>query len=1225
MAGRSHPRPGSLSRRHTRSHLLESLESRILFSFGVSTGSISSPSNSVLVVDNGGNLKFSVVTGGSITSTLHMGDIASIQYKVNGAYKEMLASYSLTSRYSHYEQGLGSTTKITYTVDNANGWILVTCDDSNEASGGVIQYYAVRRNDDNLYMASLPTDVNNGPGEGRFIAYLSKSVFTNVPPESNISQNTGAVEGSDVFHNADGTTASKFYSTTDMQTDLYHGVTGSNVGAFMFMGNRETSSGGPFFKDIQFQTTSAATEIYNCLFTGHTQTEPYRQGLKGPYALQFTNGSAPTPPDYSWMENLHLQGWIAAAQRGNLTGTESGVAPGHAPTITLANPNAQYWTTPDASGNYAISGIIPGTYTETLFQDQLEIGTAHVTITAGSTTTGNITSEWNNSSTLWSIGAWDGTPLGFLNSDKIQIMHPTDVRMDPWPSSTTYTIGASTPDQFPMIQAKDVNNSTRIVFTLTPQQAATNLTLRIGDTFAFAGGRPFITVNAGTATAWTSAIPAPPPNLNSRGITRGTWRGFNLLYTYDIPAGKLVAGANTIDISVASGSSGAGFLSPNIVYDAVDLVANQPPTVAQAASASPAPVTGTTTTLTVLGADDSREANLVYNWSSTGPAAVTYSNNGSNAAKITTATFTAPGTYTFTATIKDASGRTVTSSTSVNVVRTATGFGIAPASATVLPGGTLQLVAGALDQFGTLMTPASNVSWSLTSGPGALSPTGLFLAPATPGDTTTIQASAAGNVASTTITVAAATALYTANDGNTSTLTDSSGNNQNAPLTPPISYTPGVSGNALSLSGGFAQLPAGIVSSLSDFTISAWINVSSLSNWQRIFDFGTGTTSYMFLSPDAGGTNKIRFAITTSGGSGEQRLDGPALSANTWTHIAVTLAGQLATLYVDGQPVATNPNMTLSPAALGNTALNYLGKSQFPNDPALLGAIDDFRIYPVPLSADQVLELAAPTLIAPASTPSSTLFTNSASLAVSATDVTAGESALTYTWSTLNTPPAPVTFDNNGTNAAKNTTATFTRAGVYTLQVAIKNPAANITTTSTLTLSVFPGDANQDGKIDLSDLSTVLNHIGANTSDWTSGNFDGAPTVDLTDLSYVLNNFGQALTPAASPASATQSLATLPATPQAPAPSSEPAPAPTPIDTPTTTLVSAQLPTESQQPPLPTPASAQTPPPAAPPIAAKKPPHHAPIKHKTPAKHPPKPPKAFIPFHGHYRWFGGRR
>ena len=45
------------------------------------------------------------------------------------------------------------------------------------------------------------------------------------------------------------------------------------------------------------------------------------------------------------------------------------------------------------------------------------------------------------------------------------------------------------------------------------------------------------------------------------------------------------------------------------------------------------------------------------------------------------------------------------------------------------------------------------------------------------------------------------------------------------------------------------------------------------------------------------------------------------------------------------------------------------------------------------------------------------------------------------------TPPATVAFSINGSNAAKATTATFTKAGLYNLQVTIKN-AAKLTATS---------------------------------------------------------------------------------------------------------------------------------------------------------------------------------
>ena len=383
----------------------------------------------------------------------------------------------------------------------------------------------------------------------------------------------------------------------------------------------------------------------------------------------------------------------------------------------------------------------------------------------------------------------------------------------------------------------------------------------------------------------------------------------------------------------------------------------------------------------------------------------------------------------------------------------ATGFAVTPQNTTVVPGSTLQLVGGTADQFGNAMTALSTVTWSVISGGGTINSAGVYTAGATPGSVVVRGTGTAGAFGNAIITITPAVALYTANASSGTTLADSSGNNKNATLTGAAAFGPGVSGNALTLTGGSALLPTSIVSGLNDFTISAWIKITTLANWARVFDFGSGTGSYMFLTPDAGGTNALRFAITTNTNSNEQQLNGPAITPGVWTHVAVTLAGNVATLYVNGIAVATNTNMTIHPTALGATTQDYLGKSQFTGDPNFTGSIDDFRIYGQALSASQILQLAAPSIVNAPAASAAPVITTHTNLSVLGNDVTAGEPALTYTWSTTGTPPAAVTFSINGSNAAKNTTATFTHAGTYNFLVTITNPGG-ITTTSPLTVIV---------------------------------------------------------------------------------------------------------------------------------------------------------------------------
>ncbi|MGA2060941.1 MAG: hypothetical protein ABSG67_10700, partial [Thermoguttaceae bacterium] len=96
----------------------------------------------------------------------------------------------------------------------------------------------------------------------------------------------------------------------------------------------------------------------------------------------------------------------------------------------------------------------------------------------------------------------------------------------------------------------------------------------------------------------------------------------------------------------------------------------------------------------------------------------------------------------------------------------------------------------------------------------------------------------------------------------------------------------------------------------------------------------------------------------------------------------------------------------------------------------------------------------APTVAtAASSSPSSRIGPGTTNLSVLGAD-DGGESNLTYTWSVTGTPSAPVTFLVNGTNVSKTTTATFTRAGTYNLQVKIMD-SGGLSVTSPVTVTVY--------------------------------------------------------------------------------------------------------------------------------------------------------------------------
>jgi hypothetical protein len=376
---------------------------------------------------------------------------------------------------------------------------------------------------------------------------------------------------------------------------------------------------------------------------------------------------------------------------------------GGATTVTtVAGLAAPYWVKvvrsgATLSGWYSADGV---TWTQVGANLTLSLGTgasiglastSHSTTKLGTATATNVTT--NFAPTVASAAA--ATPVTNQNTTNLSALGADDNGEAgltySW-TATTVPSGATTPT-FSVNGVNAAKNTTATFYN------SGTYTFRV--TITDAGGLTVtssVSVNVTLAVPPTVAIaaaanPNPVINANTTALSvlgADNQGEANLKYTWSTASAPNGATAPTFTVN---GSNAAKNNSVTFYTDgsyqflvtitdpsglsvtssvSVDVAMPAPPTVATPAAADPNPVkSGNTANLSVLGADDQGEANLTYTWAVTAmpadAATPTFSINGSNAAKNTTATFAQPGDYTFRVTITDANGLSVTSSVDVSV------------------------------------------------------------------------------------------------------------------------------------------------------------------------------------------------------------------------------------------------------------------------------------------------------------------------------------------------------------------------------------------------------------------------------------------------------------------------------------------------------------------------------------------------------------------------------
>jgi len=183
----------------------------------------------------------------------------------------------------------------------------------------------------------------------------------------------------------------------------------------------------------------------------------------------------------------------------------------------------------------------------------------------------------------------------------------------------------------------------------------------------------------------------------------------------------------------------------------------------------------------------------------------------------------------------------------------------------------------------------------------------------------------------------------------------------------------------------YVLLPHGLLRELHDATFEVWINWAgsaahdgTRTPWQRIFDFGEGTTgiegeqasggdarSYLFLTPqtqprtateDVSARIAYQVPHTPQSVSLETVVNTSPLQIDVDTHVGAVIdagAHQMS-LFVNGMIVGATAFTQDDPLSYVYDVNDWLGRSQFPADDGFSGTFLEFRIYSVALTAAQV-------------------------------------------------------------------------------------------------------------------------------------------------------------------------------------------------------------------------------------------------------------------------------
>src|SRR2546421_96224 len=127
--------------------------------------------------------------------------------------------------------------------------------------------------------------------------------------------------------------------------------------------------------------------------SGHVQTESYRMGLHGPYTMTWSRSGTPKLPVWTFRSSpvspfkttLPTPAMDVSRNRLRVASRKDTV-------LHWYHSAVQCWTYASSSASFTSPLMKPGIYTMVLYQTELKVASTSITVSAGSTTSKDITS-----------------------------------------------------------------------------------------------------------------------------------------------------------------------------------------------------------------------------------------------------------------------------------------------------------------------------------------------------------------------------------------------------------------------------------------------------------------------------------------------------------------------------------------------------------------------------------------------------------------------------------------------------------------------------------------------------------------------------------------------------------------------------------------------------------------------------------------------------------------